>query len=165
MSLTNGPRECAPDDGLRDTISRPMRPIRAGPPDVNGFIHPIVPWRYSSEWTLRKDGRSSRSCRDPDGLAARPLPWLSYSTREEAMHLQAHLPNIAAAGIAVVLSGTMLAPITRANAQAASTFQNSCRNITIAGNTLSAECRRMDGSFTQTPSCSGELPTTTAHSP
>ncbi len=61
-----------------------------------------------------------------------------------------HLQNIAAAGIWVVLLGAILAPITRANAQAASTFQDSCRNIAIAGNTLSAECRRIDGSFART---------------
>jgi hypothetical protein len=66
------------------------------------------------------------------------------------MYLQTHLPNVAAAGIAIVLLGTVSAPITRANAQAPSTFQNSCRNLTIAGNTLAAECRRIDGSFAQT---------------
>jgi CVNH domain len=32
----------------------------------------------------------------------------------------------------------------------ASSFQDSCNNISVAGSTLSASCRRMDGSFNQT---------------
>jgi hypothetical protein len=63
---------------------------------------------------------------------------------------QARLPNIAVTGIAVVLVATIAGPVNRANAQAPSSFQNSCRNISIAGSTLSAECRRINGSFAQT---------------
>jgi hypothetical protein len=34
-----------------------------------------------------------------------------------------------------------------ADAQSASTYQRTCRNVGVAGKTLFAECRRIDGSF------------------
>ena len=37
-----------------------------------------------------------------------------------------------------------------ARAQSASSFQQSCNNIQVSGSTLSASCRRMDGSFNNT---------------
>ena len=37
-----------------------------------------------------------------------------------------------------------------ADAQGASTYQMSCRHIGVAGSTLFANCRRMDGSFNRT---------------
>jgi CVNH domain len=41
-------------------------------------------------------------------------------------------------------------PIVSAAAQGASSFQNSCNNISIAGNALVASCRRVDGSVSRT---------------
>ena len=37
-----------------------------------------------------------------------------------------------------------------ARAQSASSFQQSCNNIQLSGSTLSASCRRVDGSFNNT---------------
>jgi hypothetical protein len=37
-----------------------------------------------------------------------------------------------------------------AHAQSMSSYQDSCRHIRVAGDTLSADCRRMDGSFNET---------------
>jgi CVNH domain len=37
-----------------------------------------------------------------------------------------------------------------ARAQSASSFQQSCNNIRVTGSTLSASCRRVDGSFNNT---------------
>lgn len=37
-----------------------------------------------------------------------------------------------------------------ARAQSASSFQQSCNNIQVSGSTLSASCRRVDGSFNNT---------------
>jgi hypothetical protein len=68
------------------------------------------------------------------------------------------MPNVALQpGIfiaASLLAGNFLVPIfgglPEAHAQAPSSYENSCTNISIAGATLVATCRRIDGSLNRT---------------
>ncbi|KAB8316393.1 cyanovirin containing protein [Tolypothrix campylonemoides VB511288] len=58
------------------------------------------------------------------------------------------LVTLAAFGGVALAAGSVNIPT--ATAQAASNFQSSCKKISIAGNTLSANCRRANGSFNKT---------------
>ena len=48
------------------------------------------------------------------------------------------------------LMATSYVNIPSASAAAISSFQSSCRNISISGDTLSASCRRVNGTFNKT---------------
>jgi hypothetical protein len=50
----------------------------------------------------------------------------------------------------LALVGAFSAGVGAASADGPSTYQTTCRHIEVAGKTLSAECRRNDGSFKQT---------------
>src|SRR5205823_10105717 len=50
----------------------------------------------------------------------------------------------------LALSISIVCAVGYARAQSASTFQQSCNNIQVSGSTLSASCRRVDGSFNNT---------------
>jgi hypothetical protein len=50
----------------------------------------------------------------------------------------------------LALSISVVCAAGNARAQSASSFQQSCNNIQVSGSTLSASCRRVDGSFNNT---------------
>jgi hypothetical protein len=50
----------------------------------------------------------------------------------------------------LALSISIVCAAGHARAQSASSFQQSCNNIRVTGSTLSASCRRVDGSFNNT---------------
>jgi hypothetical protein len=49
-----------------------------------------------------------------------------------------------------IVFAALLSTFGAANAQSVSTYDASCRHIGVAGKTLFAHCRRIDGAFRQT---------------